>query len=289
VVDHRWVQVFSASCQELIHPFTGLRPAQFYRLVRLVARRGGDAIADGRPGRPWALNLPDRVLLVAVYWRTNLTMRQLGPLFGVSHSAAHRVIDTVGPLLALAPVHRRPKDQVAIVDGTLIPTRDHRLAAQSKNYRYSANLQVAIDANTRLVIALGDPQPGNRIDTIVYRTSGINDQLAGRDVMADGGYRRNPEVIMPYRKPRDGSELPGWETRWWTAGLPERLEPAVRAALRGGLDCLTSDQRVDLGCGLEHGAFERPEHGPGYRARRAGRRVGACPARADDRDRSVGE
>ncbi len=62
-------------------------------------------------GRDTVLTLPDRVLLVAVYWRTNLTMRQLGPLFGVSHSAAHRVIDTVGPLLALAPVRRRPKDQ----------------------------------------------------------------------------------------------------------------------------------------------------------------------------------
>jgi hypothetical protein len=160
------LQVFSASRPELIHPFTGLRPAQLHRLVRLVARRGGDAIADGRPGRPWALTLPDRVLLVAVYWRTS----QIGPLFGVSHSAAHRVIDTVGPLLALAPVRRRPKGQVAVVDGTLIPTRDHRLAAQSKNYQYSANLQVAIDANTRLVIALGDPQPGNRNDTIVYRT-----------------------------------------------------------------------------------------------------------------------
>jgi len=211
VGDHRWVQVFSAARPELIHPFTGLRPAQFRRLVRMVAQRGGETIADGRPGRPWALDLADRVLLVAVYWRTNLTMRQLGPLFGVSHSAVHRVIDTVGPLLALAPVRRRPQGQVAIVDGTLIPTRDHRLAAQSKNYRYSTNLQVAIDANTRLVIALGDPQPGNRNDTIVYRSSGINAQLAGRDVMADGGYRGNLEVIMPYRKPRDGSELPAWK------------------------------------------------------------------------------
>jgi hypothetical protein len=53
----------------------------------------------------------------------------------------------------------------------VIPTRDHRLATPSKNYRYSANLPVAI---ARLVIALRDPQPGNRNDTIVYRTSGIN-------------------------------------------------------------------------------------------------------------------
>ena len=86
------------------------------------------------------------------------------------------------------------KDRIAIVDGTLIPTRDHRLAAQSKNYRYSTILQVTIDANTRLIIALDDPQPGNPATrqpgnpatrqpgnpaTIVYRRSGINQQLAG--------------------------------------------------------------------------------------------------------------
>jgi hypothetical protein len=50
-----------------------------------------------------ALPLADRVLLVATYWRTNPTIRQIGPLFGVSHSAAHRVIDTIGPLPAPAP------------------------------------------------------------------------------------------------------------------------------------------------------------------------------------------
>ena len=196
---------------EWIFLFTGLTPVQFRRLVRLVAERGGDTIADGRQGRQWALDLSDRVLLVAMYWRTNLTMRQVGPLFGASHSAAHRVIDTLGALLPLAPVRRRPVDQIAIVDGTLIPTRDHRLATPSKNYRYSTNLQVAMDASTRLVIAVGDPQPGNRNDTIVYRTSGIDQKLAGRPVMADGGYRGNPEVIIRYRKLADGSPLPAWK------------------------------------------------------------------------------
>ncbi|MFF0123370.1 transposase family protein [Micromonospora arida] len=205
------MQVITAAHPEWIFPFTGLQPAQFRTLVRLVAERGGDGIADGRPGRQWALDLPDRVLLVAAYWRTNLTMRQIGPLFGVSHSAAHRVIDTLGPLLALAPVRKRPVEQIAIVDGTLVPTRDHRLAARSKNYRYSTNLQVAIDASTRLVIAVGDPVAGNRNDTIVYRSSGIDQKLDGRPVMADGGYRGNPEVMMPYRKPSDGNNLPDWK------------------------------------------------------------------------------
>jgi hypothetical protein len=204
------VQVITASRSEWIAPFTGLEPGQFRKLVRVVAQRGGDKIADGRPGRQWALPLADRVLLVAVYWRTNLTMRQIGPLFGISHAAAHRVIDTVGPLLALAPVRKRRVDSVAIVDGTLVPTRDHRLAAPSKNYRYSTNVQIAIDADTRLVIATGDPQPGNRNDTTAYRTSGIKDQIDNRPVMTDGGYRGNPEVIMPYRKPTD-RELTDWQ------------------------------------------------------------------------------
>jgi hypothetical protein len=30
--------------------------------------------------------------------------------------------------------------------------------------------------------------------------------------MADGGYRGNPEVIMPFRKPRGDQQLPDWKT-----------------------------------------------------------------------------
>jgi hypothetical protein len=36
------------------------------------------------------------------------------------------------------------------VDGTLVPTRDHRVAVPSKNYRHSTNVQIAIDADTRV-------------------------------------------------------------------------------------------------------------------------------------------
>jgi hypothetical protein len=80
-----------------------------------------------------------------------------------------------------------------------------------------------IDADTRLVIATGNPQLGNRNDTVVYRTSGIQQALAGRTVMADGGYRGNPDVIIPYRKPADGSPLPAWKER------PNREHRMIRA------------------------------------------------------------
>lgn len=59
------------------------------------------------------------MLLVAAYWRTNLMLRPLAPLSGVPKSAADRVIDHLGPKLALQPRKRFAKDAVLIVDGTL--------------------------------------------------------------------------------------------------------------------------------------------------------------------------
>lgn len=77
-----------------------------------------------------------RVLLIAAYWRTNLTLRQLAPLFGVSKSAADRIVDHLGPSLALQPRRRFRKDTVLIMGGTLVPNRDQSVAEQSKNCRY---------------------------------------------------------------------------------------------------------------------------------------------------------
>lgn len=68
------------------------------------------------------------MLPVVAYWRTNLTMRQLAPLSGVSKSAADPIIDPLGPILALEPRKWFAKDTVLILDGTLAPTRDHTVA-----------------------------------------------------------------------------------------------------------------------------------------------------------------
>lgn len=128
-----------------IGPFTGLSPRCFGKLVTALRREGADTV---RRGRPWSLPLEDRVLLVAAYWRTNLTLCQLALLFGISKSAADRIISRLAPMLALRPRRRFRTDTVLIVDGTLVPIRDHAVAEQSKNYRYSTNHQVLIDADT---------------------------------------------------------------------------------------------------------------------------------------------
>lgn len=106
---------------EWIVPFAGLQPGQFRKLVATVAQRSGPVIADGRRGGPWSLQLPDRVLLVATYWWTNLTMRQIGPLFGVSHSAAHgatrRDVATRLPTIAMRQHPARPASITRIRGG----------------------------------------------------------------------------------------------------------------------------------------------------------------------------
>jgi hypothetical protein len=73
--------VITASEPSWIAPSTVLSPRQFGNLITALRRQGADPVCKGRP---WSLPVEDRLLLVAVYWRTNLTLRQLAPLFGVS-------------------------------------------------------------------------------------------------------------------------------------------------------------------------------------------------------------
>lgn len=138
MVDHALVQVIGVDRPEWIPTFTGLSVHQFGKLVGIVRCRGAEQTGAGRR---WGLPLEDRVLLVAAYYRTNLTLRQLAVLFDISKSAAGRVVDHLSPYLALSPVKRRHQPEtVLIVDGTPVPTHDRGTSASSKNYRYSTNL-----------------------------------------------------------------------------------------------------------------------------------------------------
>ncbi|AOR35964.1 hypothetical protein BFF78_37305 [Streptomyces fodineus] len=72
-----------APVTEPAEAFTGLQMTQFARLLKVVRERGSNGTMRGRP---WSLPLAERVQMVAVNHRANLTMRQLSPLFGVSSS-----------------------------------------------------------------------------------------------------------------------------------------------------------------------------------------------------------
>jgi hypothetical protein len=149
----------TSSEKSSIKSFLGLVPRQFAKRVRLLTREGSDA---ARPVRPWSLPLADLALLVATYWRTELTVRQLVPCSG--KSAAGRIFDDFGPQTRLRSRHRYAPETILIVNGTPVPTRDRAIAAPSKNCQYSTNHQVVIDADTQLVVTPGVPLPGNRND-----------------------------------------------------------------------------------------------------------------------------
>ncbi|WUQ36607.1 transposase [Streptomyces sp. NBC_00234] len=153
--------------------------------------------------------------------RTDLPLPECAAIFGtsdrrprtrpehISKSAADRIIDQLGPLIAFQPRRRFAKDTVLVVDGTLVPTRNHSIAEQPKNYRYSTNHQVVIDADTRLVVVVGKPLPGNRNDYRAWEESGAKAAVGRTLTMADGGYP-GTGLLMPHRR-TPGEELPGWK------------------------------------------------------------------------------
>lgn len=77
-----------------------------------------------------------RVLVTCAALRTNLTLRELAAVVRLSTSTVHRIVADLTPriarLLSAPPLDRRWS---WVLDGTLIPTRDHVAAARSKNYR----------------------------------------------------------------------------------------------------------------------------------------------------------
>lgn len=153
-----------------------------------------------RRGRPWATPLRQRIRLVCTSLRTNLTVRELAAVFAISKSQVHRIVADLVPRLAKLLVQPTSRDHrwSWILDGTLIPTRDHRAAAKSKNYRWSCNAQILARRRDLRIVAVVGGGPGNRNDPVHYRGSLIQElcRQHGR-VLADGGYRGIAELVTP--------------------------------------------------------------------------------------------
>jgi hypothetical protein len=157
---------------------------------------------DGRRGRPWALSFADRLFLVALALRTNLTEQQLASLFSIPQAQVDRVVrDLTGPLGRLLGPPPRDRRELWIVDGTLIPTRDHSRSAKSKNYRRSANVQVVCRRRDRRVVFVGHAWPGNRHDAVVFRETVPEEIVRHPRLIGDGGYQGVIGVGVPRRGP----------------------------------------------------------------------------------------
>lgn len=186
-----------------IFNWTGLRHVQFADLTS----RLWDIHPDGRRGRPWGLSFADRLLLVVLALRTNLTERQLASLFSVSQAQVDRVVhDLTGHLGRLLEPPPRDRRDLWIVDGTLIPTRDHTRSAKSKNYRRSANVQVVCRRRDRRVVFVGKAWPGKRHDAIVFRATVPDSVRDHPRLIGDGGYQGVEGVGVP-RRGHDGKMI----------------------------------------------------------------------------------
>jgi hypothetical protein len=142
----------------------------------------------------------ERVLVACASLRTNLTVRELAAVFAISKSQAHRIIADLTPRLAALLELTVDADRRCawVVDGTLVPTRDHATAAKSKNYQWSCNAQVLARRGDLRIVAIAGGGPGNRNDPVHYRRSSVETRCRQhRRVLADGGYRGVAELVTP--------------------------------------------------------------------------------------------
>lgn len=95
-----------------------------------------------------------------------------------------RVIQRLGPLLALEPIARRPdvSERLWIVNGILVPVRDRQVGSSSCSYRFPASVQGIVDADTPLVIIAARPAPGATAGAHAWRASAPADHCQGMSV-----------------------------------------------------------------------------------------------------------
>jgi hypothetical protein len=93
---------------------------------------------------------------------------------------------------------------------------------QSKNYGYSTNHQLVIDADTRMVVVVGRPLR-NRNDCRAWAESGAEAAVGKATTIADGGYI-GTGLFMPRR--RRAGEVTDWQQPTGARAQPcERLCP----------------------------------------------------------------
>lgn len=68
---------------------------------------------------------------------------------------------------------------------------------------YSTNHQVVIDADSRLVVVVGRPLPGNRDDCKAWAGSGARAAVGKTTTIGDSGYP-GTGLVIPHRRPAGG-------------------------------------------------------------------------------------
>jgi transposase, IS605 OrfB family, central region len=171
-------------------------------------------------------------------------MRQLAPLFGVSKSAADRIIDHLGPMFALQPRKRFAKGTVLIVDGTRdFHHRPSTMIVRENQAVYVEDLAVKGLARTRLAKSVHDAGWSAFVSMLEYKTARYGRVFARVDrffpssrLCSACGFNDGPKDVSGLRDhPRPRRERRGQHQdrrtqgrrrtggdrkRQWSAGMP---------------------------------------------------------------------
>jgi hypothetical protein len=212
----RCVRRIEKNGEELLRlqSMTGLTHGQLTTLVSRVHQGMGGELTSR--GRPYVLGLYRSVAMVVAVMRKNLTQEFAGAVFGVSQSTVSRRWDLLRPLIGqvLAVCVPDPCAVVGqgtvLVDGTICPTWDWRgipdLFSAKAGYA-GMNIQIGASVDGRLVAVGATPVHGARHDAHAYAASGLAEELAQIDTVADLGYVGVDGVdTTPIRKP-PGAQL----------------------------------------------------------------------------------
>jgi hypothetical protein len=241
---------------------TGLTPAVFDALAAdvLPALADADFARHDRPGRrrgvgaghPTTLDPRNRVLLAVVWLRVYPTHAVLGYLFGVSESAARRLLGWTLPVLAAAgkdtmrmpdpgkharkalPALLRDTPGLAVLVDTFEqpthrPTRRQRAYYSGKKKRHTLKSQVGVDEESGRVVHVPPSAPGPTADLKLLKRSRLLGCLpAGVGVIGDKAYigaadlRPGVGCATPRRKPR-GKPRPPADRRYNRAVSRRRI------------------------------------------------------------------
>lgn len=192
--------------------------------ARLSTHKRSNKIGQGRP---YALGSFDHLLLCTLLFiRTSIGYELLGLLCGIDQTTVKRVVRRIVPLLQdrfipvteLTRKKRRsnklsdllaeyPELTEAIFDGTELPTkRPKRRQKQSysgKKKRHTKKVQLALDKNTKLLLAVSPLRKGRMHDKKQLESTGWDEKLSQSvERWGDLGYKGMPNWRTPHKKPR---------------------------------------------------------------------------------------
>ena len=235
------VGVFDALVADV---FPALDEAEFARRSRPDRDRAVGA------GHPFGLGPADRVLLAVVWLRVYPTHAVLAYLFGVSETAARRVLTRTLPVLAASgkdtmrmpdpgrharrnlPALLADVPAVAVLVDTFEqpthrPTRRQRAYYSGKKKRHTVKAQVGVDEDTGRVVHVPPSAPGPTADRNLLKRSRLLGCLPkGVGLIGDKAYlgagelRPGVACATPRRKPRKQPHPP--ENRRYNRAVSRR-------------------------------------------------------------------